>query len=219
MKRLKQRVAIVTAGANGIGAACARAMAAAGARVAIADRHDATVLAREIEEEGGSAMAMTVDVSDDMSAQAMVRTVADHFGRIDIIVNSVACSTAQPKRFSDIALIEWDRVVAHSLRSIFVCTRAAVPFMRRNRYGRIINLCPGSGAETDRLLHYATANGAILALTQALAGELEPEGIRVKALAGHVDCDEYLPLHLIAPLLALAAESGGPAADGGCVMH
>lgn len=187
MVLLSQQVAIVTAAADGIGADCARALAAAGIRVAIADERDATSLAREIEARGGRAMALTADVTDEAGALAMTRTVADHFGRVDILINGTAWPARQHAPFDEIMLAEWDRVVGINLRGIFLCIRATVPYMQRQRFGRIINICPPASRGDGSGLHRATASAAILALTQSLAGELGATGISVDTAAGPAD--------------------------------
>ena len=185
MSKLKDRVAIVTGGAQGIGAAYARALAAEGARVAIADILDGTAVAKEIEAAGGSAMSVKVNVADEASTQAMARAVVEHFGRIDILVNNAAVyASLQLKPFSEIDVAEWDKVMAVNVRGPFLCARAVVPYMRRERYGRIVNISSGTPFKgTPNLLHYVTSKGAILALTRALAREVGEDGICVNTLA------------------------------------
>jgi len=185
MKKLKDRVAIVTGGAQGIGAAYAKALAAEGARVAVADILDCTAVAKEIEAQGGSAMAVKVNVADEASAQAMAEAVAEHFGRIDILVNNAAVyASLQLKPFEEIDVAEWDKVMAVNVRGPFVCAKAVVPFMRRNSYGRIVNISSGTPFKgTPNMLHYVTSKGAILALTRALAREVGEHGICVNTLA------------------------------------
>ena len=185
MQKLKDRVAIITGGAQGIGAAYARAMAAEGACVAIADILDGTSLARDIEADGGRAMAVQVNVADETSVLAMVEAVNEHFGRIDILVNNAAVyASLQLKPFSDIDVAEWDKVMAVNVRGPFLCAKAVVPFMRKNGYGRIVNISSGTPFKgTPNLLHYVTSKGAILALTRALAREVGGDGICVNTLA------------------------------------
>jgi NAD(P)-dependent dehydrogenase (short-subunit alcohol dehydrogenase family) len=185
MKKLKDRVAIVTGGAQGIGAAYAKALAAEGARVAVADILDCTAVAKEIESRGGSAMAVKVNVADEASAQAMAEAVAEHFGRIDILVNNAAVyASLQLQSFEHIDIAEWDKVMAVNVRGPFLCAKAVVPFMRRNKYGRIINISSGTPFKgTPNLLHYVTSKGAILAFTRALAREVGDDGICVNTLA------------------------------------
>ena len=234
MQKLKDRVAIITGSAQGIGAAYARAMAAEGARVAIADILDGTSLAKEIEAAGGRAMAVQVNVADETSVLAMAEAVNEHFGRIDILVNNAAVyASLQLKPFSEIDVAEWDKVMAVNVRGPFVCAKAVVPFMRGNGYGRIVNISSGTPFKgTPNLLHYVTSKGAILALTRALAREVGGDGICVNTLAPglvlsegviqNIDMREKLtvtvlasraikrdqtPEDLIEPLLFLASEA------------
>lgn len=185
MSKLKDRVAIVTGGAQGIGAAYARALGAEGAMVAIADILDCTAVAKEIEAAGGRAMAITVNVADEASTRAMALSVAEHFGRIDILVNNAAIyASLQLKSFEEIDVAEWDKVMAVNVRGPFLCARAVVPFMRENKYGRIVNISSGTPFKgTPNLLHYVTSKGAILALTRAVAREVGDHGILVNTLA------------------------------------
>lgn len=185
MSKLKDRVAIVTGGAQGIGAAYARALGAEGAMVAIADLLDCTAVAKEIKAAGGRAMAITVNVADEASTRAMARSVAEHFGRIDILVNNAAIyASLQLRSFEEIEVAEWDKVMAVNVRGPFLCARAVVPFMRENKYGRIVNISSGTPFKgTPNLLHYVTSKGAILALTRAIAREVGDDGILVNTLA------------------------------------
>jgi NAD(P)-dependent dehydrogenase (short-subunit alcohol dehydrogenase family) len=185
MHKLKDRVAIITGGAQGIGAAYARAMAAEGASVAIADILDGSAVVTDIQAGGGRAMAVQVNVADEASVLAMAEAVHEHFGRIDILVNNAAVyASLQLKPFSGIDVAEWDKVMAVNVRGPFVCAKAVVPFMRSKGYGRIVNISSGTPFKgTPNLLHYVTSKGAILALTRALAREVGGDGICVNTLA------------------------------------
>lgn len=187
MNTLRQQVAIVTAPVDGIGAECARAMAAAGARIALADTRDGTVLAREIEANGGRAMVLKADLTDEAAALAMTQTVVDHYGQIDILINCLPWRAPAKASFSEIPLGDWDRMVGDALRGIFVCVKAVVPYIRRSTCGRIINVCPTVDGGSTGELHLATARGAILAFTHSLARDLSLEGIGVSVLANAAD--------------------------------
>jgi NAD(P)-dependent dehydrogenase (short-subunit alcohol dehydrogenase family) len=185
MQKLRDRVAIVTGGAQGIGAAYARALAAQGASVVVADILDGSPVADEIQACGGRAMAVTVNVADEASARSMAAAAVERFGRIDILVNNAAVyASLQLRPFEEIDVDEWDKVMAVNVRGPFACAKAVVPFMRAQRYGRIVNISSGTPFKgTPNMLHYVTSKGAILALTRALAREVGGDGICVNTLA------------------------------------
>jgi NAD(P)-dependent dehydrogenase (short-subunit alcohol dehydrogenase family) len=185
MQKLRDRVAIVTGGAQGIGATYARALAAQGAAVVVADILDGSPVAHEIQAAGGRAMAVTVNVADEASAQSMASSVVERFGRIDILINNAAVyASLQLKPFEEIDIVEWDKVMAVNVRGPFICAKAVVPIMRSQRHGRIVNISSGTPFKgTPNMLHYVTSKGAILALTRALAREVGGDGICVNTLA------------------------------------
>ncbi|MBI4293930.1 MAG: 3-oxoacyl-ACP reductase FabG [Betaproteobacteria bacterium] len=183
--RLDARVAIVTGAAQGIGAQFARALAAEGASVVVADLLDAQPVARSIAESGGKAIAVRVDVTDPDSVRRMVAETAAQFGRLDILVNNAAIFTQlSPKPFEQIDSAEWDKVMAVNVRGTFECAKAAAPEMRKGRYGKIVNISSGTAFKgSPFLLHYVSSKGAIIAMTRCLARELGDDGIRVNTLA------------------------------------
>ncbi|WP_028238933.1 SDR family NAD(P)-dependent oxidoreductase [Stutzerimonas azotifigens] len=185
MNRMKDKVVIITGAAQGIGATYARAMAAEGARVVVADVLDGSALVDELRGMGSEALALKADVSDETSAATMAAATMERFGRIDVLVNNAAIyASLKMKGFEEIDLGEWDRVMAVNVRGPFVCARAVVPYMKAQGYGRIINISSGTPFKgTPGLLHYVTSKGAVLALTRALARELGDHGIAVNTLA------------------------------------
>lgn len=189
MERLAGRVAIVTGAAHGpkaaIGSVFAKALAAEGVSVVAADRNDTSSVVREIEAAGGTALALSVDVRDEASVKAMVAAAEQRFGRLDILVNNaVVGSNIPPIPLADLTVEAWDELMAVNARGPFLCAKAAAPIMRRQQYGKIINI--GSTTMIEGLthrLHYLAAKGAVMAMTRALARELGPDGIRVNTVA------------------------------------
>ena len=183
--RLGGRVAIVTGAAQGIGAEYARTLAAAGAAVVLADLQDAAPVAQAIVAAGGKALAVSADVTDPASVKQMVAEAVGRFGGLDILVNNAALfATLQTKPFEQIDSAEWDKVMAVNVRGIFECVKAAVPEMRKGKYGKIVNIASGTVFKgAPLLLHYVTSKGAVVAMTRCLARELGDDGIRVNTLA------------------------------------
>lgn len=183
--RLKDRVAIVTGGAQGIGTAYALRLAEEGARVVIADLKDAEAVQREIEARGGEALAVRTDVTDEDSTRQMAAQALDRFGRIDVLVNNAAFfSTIVKKPFHEIGAAEWDAVLAVNLKGTFLCCKAVFPQMKLQGKGKIINISSGTFFKgLPHFLHYVTSKGGIVALTRALAREVGDYGICVNAIA------------------------------------
>ncbi len=189
MGRLDNRVAIVTGAAHGeraaLGSHFARALASEGAKVTVADLKDCASIAGEIRSAGGEALAIHVDVRDEQSVAAMVQATVKRFGRLDILVNNAAIGSNTPAvPVMDLDASAWDELYAVNVRGPFLCVKAALPQMRRQKYGKIINI----GSQTiysglPNRLHYVSAKGAILAMTRSLARELGPDGICVNTLA------------------------------------
>ena len=184
-KRLEGRVAIVTGAAQGIGAAYAKGLAAAGARVCVSDVLDAKPVAAEITGSGGEAIAVHCDVTDPKSVQAMVAATVKAYGRIDILLNNAGIfATLALKPLTEIDSAEWDKVMAVNVRGIFECIKAVVPEMKKNKYGKIINIASGTVFKgVPMLLHYVASKGAVVAISRAVARELGDDGIRVNTLA------------------------------------
>lgn len=194
MPRLTGLTAVITGAAQGIGAAYCRALADEGAQVCVSDITDASAVAAEICAKGGKAFAATCDVSNAASAHALMERAHATFGSIDILINNAAIfGNLQPKSFLDITSEEWDRLMAVNVRGVFECCKAAVPYMRRNRYGKIVNVASGTVFKgTPMLLHYVTSKGAIVALTRSLARELGDYGIRVNCVAPGLTMSESI---------------------------
>lgn len=185
MKRLEQRVAIVTGAAQGIGAIYAAALAGEGAKVLIADILDGEATAAKIRDGGGDARYIRTNVSDAASVGEMVEAAISAWGRLDILVNNAAIwASLRAKPFEEITVEEWDRVMAVNVRGPFLAARAAVPHMRQAGYGRIVNIASGTAYKgTPNFLHYVTSKGAVLSMTRAIAREVGGSGITVNTLA------------------------------------
>lgn len=192
--RLSGKVAIVTGGAQGIGAAYARALALEGACVAVADILDPQDLVSEISKGGGRSIGFRTDVSCRDDCVRMVADTIEAFGRIDVLVNNAAVfASLERKPFTEISPEEWDRVMAVNTRGPFLCAQAVVPVMRAQKSGKIINVSSGTVfSGTPGVLHYVSSKGAQIAFTRALAREVGDDGICVNAIAPGLTMSEGL---------------------------
>ncbi len=185
MGRLEGRIAIVTGAAQGIGAVFAKGLAAEGAALVIADVESGAAVVAEIETAGGRAIDVQTDVSDEASCKNMVAKTVDAFGRLDILVNNAALFTSIARSpFDEISVDVWDKVMAVNIKGVWLGCKAAVPEMRKNKYGKIISICTGrifKGAPF--FLHYDASKGAVLGITRSLAREVGDDNICVNAIA------------------------------------
>ncbi len=185
MKDLKNRVALITGGSRGIGAAIAIALARSGADVAVnyRERADAAkAVCGEITSIGGKAVAVQADVSLAVHVGRMIAEVEDSLGSIDILVNNAAI--AHPCKFEEITEEEWDRILTVNLKSVFLVTQAVIGGMRKRKWGRVINLS-SVAAQTGGAVgaHYAASKAGIIGLTHSCASSFVRDGITVNAIA------------------------------------
>jgi 3-oxoacyl-[acyl-carrier protein] reductase len=180
MSKLTEKVALVTGGSRGIGAAIAKRLAADGANVAITYTKGgdaAASVVKEIERAGGKAIAIQADAADADAVKAAVEKTFATFGRLDVLVNNAG--TAIPKTFEETTLEEMDRVIDINLRGVLATTQAALKHM--NDGGRIIMIgsAVGERAVAPGLVPYAATKGAVKMFTQALSREVGSRGITV----------------------------------------
>jgi 3-oxoacyl-[acyl-carrier protein] reductase len=188
---LKGKVALVTGGSRGIGAAIAKRLAADGASVAITyakDANSASVVIKAIEAAGGKAVAIQADAAEPEAVRAAVENAVATLGKLDVLVNNAG--TAIPKPFADTTLEEMDHVINLNVRGVFVTTQAALKHM--NDKGRIIMIgsCVGERNLTPGLAAYAATKGAVKMFAQSLSREVGSRGITVNNVQpGPIDTD------------------------------
>jgi 3-oxoacyl-[acyl-carrier protein] reductase len=182
---LQGKIAIVTGGSRGIGAAIARELATQGATVVVNHRDSAAqaeTMVAEIAGTGGRALVTQADVSSFVEAQRLVKETVDRFGRLDILVNNAGITR-------DMLLMmmsedDWDSVIRTNLKSAYNCCKAALRPMFKQRYGRIVNITSVSGlAGQAGQTNYSASKAGIIGFTKALAKEAAPRGITVNAVA------------------------------------
>jgi len=200
--RFIDRVAVITAVANGIGRATAEIMAREGALIAAVDNHrerlDGAVAA--LRAAGGRVEPYLCDALDAGQVEATVATIERQSGGIDILVNAVGGSTivAKPAApIDELTFAEWQKLIVFNLSGTFLFTHSVVPIMKRRGRGKIVNLASiaGRGLSAESSTAYSAAKGGIIALTRKLAFELGPHGITVNAIAPSLTLTERIRPH------------------------
>jgi NAD(P)-dependent dehydrogenase (short-subunit alcohol dehydrogenase family) len=178
----KDKVAVITGAANGIGQAFAKRLAEDGVHVAIADIADGGETVKLVEAAGRNALAVACDVSNEDSVAAMANQVQEKFGRVDIVVN---CAGIFPQLdFGDMTFAAWRKVLSINLDGTFLVTAAFVPGMRARKWGRIVSMASSTfGSVTTGFAHYVASKGGVIGFTRGLAGDLAADGITVNAIA------------------------------------
>ncbi len=249
MERIKDKVAIVTGAAAGIGAGVARLFSAEGAHVFLADVDGAGVtrLAAELEAEGGSAFAFQANAQDRGAMATVVDDAMNRFQRVDILINNAGVYPRQP--FLEMTEEQWDSMQDVNLKSVFHCTQLVMPHMIRQRSGAVVNISSVTFfTGLAPLTHYIASKGAIIGFTRALAREMGEHNVRVncitpgaietegeRKLMSRQEADAVLalqslkrritPLDLARVCLFLSSELGDAMTgqtlnvDGGWVMH
>lgn len=184
MSPLADHIAVVTGAGNGIGAAIARRLADAGAKIVVNDLQMAAAerIAAAITADGGAATAVAGDVSDPEDVSRIFRHCAEVFGDCSLLVNNAGI--VQQSLFEDLSVEDWDRMIAVHLRGTFLCARTAVVPMLQRGEGVIVNIASQLGQIGGiELVHYSAAKAGIIGFTKALAREVSKRGVRVNAVA------------------------------------
>ena len=191
MSKLASKVALVTGGSRGIGAAIAKRLAADGANVAVTyakDASAASAVVKAIERDGGKAIAIQADAADVEAIKGAVEKTVATFGRLDVLVNNAG--TAIPKTFEETTLEEMDHMINLNFRGTLVATQAALKHIKNG--GRIIMIgsCVGERAQTPGLVAYSATKGAVKMFSQGLSREVGSRGITVNNIQpGPIDTD------------------------------
>src|SRR5262245_61869588 len=180
---LKEKTALVTGAGRGLGEAVCRSLAAAGATVAAADIRPELVknLAAHLRDGGVRAMALRLDVGDEAEAQAGVAQVPAEYGRLDILVTNAGTDVTLP--VEELSLRDWDRVVRTNLRGPSALSKCALPAMKRQGRGHIVNVVPTAAKRTwANASAYHASKWGLLGLSHALHVEARPHGVKVTAV-------------------------------------
>ena len=191
MSKLTEKVALITGGSRGIGAAIARRLAADGASVAITYANNAgaaSSVVKAIELDGGKAVAIQADAVDTEAVKGAVEKTVATFGRLDVLVNNAG--TAIPKTFEETTLEEMDRMIDINVRGTLAATQAALKHMKSGGRVIMIGSCVGERALTPGLVAYSATKGAVKMFTQGLSREVGSRGITVNNVQpGPIDTD------------------------------
>jgi 3-oxoacyl-[acyl-carrier protein] reductase len=204
---LSNRIVIVTGAGRGIGAQVARRFALEGARVVLLDRNREAVeaLAASLYPLGVETLAVECDVTDEQAVRRSVETVVDQFGGVDVLINNAGI--APESRIEDMNLADWDATFAANTRSVFLCTRAIIPHMKKKRSGRILSTSSFAAViPSIGFAAYAASKAAVISFTRVLAAEVGPWGITANsfapgmvptALNGFADADAEKQIRLL----------------------
>lgn len=197
---LQGKVVIVTGGGHGIGKAYCEGFTRSGSRVVVADIDGdaAEEVARDLGKlsEAGS-LSVHVDVSDEASANRMVARTIERFGQVDVLVNNASIFATIPMsrgRIEEISLEEWDRLMAVNLKGVFLCCRAVLPQMRRQKSGKIINVASGTALSgPPGRIHYVASKAGVMGFSRTLAREVGDDNIQVNILCPGSTLSEVNP--------------------------
>lgn len=191
--RLKDKVAIITGGANGIGEGVAVKFAQEGAKVVIGDLKEDEVKKAEqkIKDMGGAVLGVVCNVADKASVDAMVQKAVETFGTVDILVNNAGIT--RDAIFHKMTEQQWDQVFDVNLKGVFYCCQAVVPILRDKGYGRIVNVSSVSRFGNPGQANYAATKAGLVGFTRTMAKELGPKNITMNAIApGSIETAMFL---------------------------
>jgi NAD(P)-dependent dehydrogenase (short-subunit alcohol dehydrogenase family) len=209
MGRVEGKVAVVTGGAGGIGGATARALAREGASVAVVDVDGvgAERVAEAIRSDGGAALAVTADLSEEPAVVGVVRAVVGHFGRLDVLHNNAALTESdfltRDTPVTELAVEVWERTLAVNLTSQMLTCKHAIPEMARHGGGSIINMSSGASLKGDRTrTAYGVSKAGVNTLTMYVATAHGKEGIRANTIVPGLIITDAVRAHLTDDILA-----------------
>ena len=178
----KDKVAVITGAAGGIGEAFAKRLAEDGVHIAIVDLGDASDTVKMVQAAGRQAIAVKCDVSSESAVAAMAKQVNTKFSHVDIVIN---CAGIFPQKdFADMTFADWRQALSINLDGTFLVTAAFVPGMRARQWGRVVNMASSTlGSVVTGFAHYTASKGGVVGFTRGLATDLAPYGITVNAIA------------------------------------
>jgi NAD(P)-dependent dehydrogenase (short-subunit alcohol dehydrogenase family) len=208
MGRVDGKVAIVTGGAGGIGAATARALAREGASVAVVDIDGARAaeVAEDIQRSGGAAISLRADLSEEADAASAVESTVSRYGRLDIVHNNAALTDSaflsSDTRVTELSLEVWERTMAVNLRSQMLMCKHAIPEMVRNGGGSIVNMSSGASLKGDRTrTAYGVSKAGVNTLTMYVAAGHGKQGVRVNTIVPGLIITDAVRAHLTESML------------------
>lgn len=209
MKRLQNKIALVTGGGRGIGKAISLKLAAEGAEVIlswISDRKSAEQTVNEISEKGGTARILQLEVSDADSVDNVVADITAHEGRLDILVNNAGIN--DPQDFDKITPEEWDRIMAVNLKGPFLCTQRCLELLKKSSKASVINIGSVSGQYGGpRTAHYAASKAGLISMTQVAARFGAEWNIRCNTVAAGLVISDMADAGMQNPAVQKAAEN------------